>query len=139
MQTGTGLFSPIDITEVIDSEPFGRFRRFILGTCLLVMMLDTIDASLMAYAASPISGLWHISIARFGPVFSVGLVGSFVGSVGFGQAADTFGRRRTLIVGVALFGLGSLLQGTAGSLQQLLPYRFLGVCLGNQPRTADNA
>src|ERR1035437_5840177 len=110
----------IDVTEVINSEPFGTFQRQILFVCVLIMMLDTIDATLMAFAASPISAAWHVPLSKFGPVFSTGLVGSFIGAIIIGQAADTFGRRRALIVGVALFGLGTLLQGTATSLGQLM-------------------
>jgi AAHS family 4-hydroxybenzoate transporter-like MFS transporter len=121
----------VDISAVINEAPFSHFQRTVLATCFVLMMLDTIDATLMAFAAPAISGGWHVPIAKFGPVFGAALLGSLLGSLIFGQAADTLGRRFTLIAGVSVFGIFTLLQGTANSMQTLIIYRLIaGLGLG---------
>lgn len=42
-----------------------------------------------------------------------------------GKMSDLFGRRIILLIGVAIFGLGSLLSGMAGSIEQLIAWRAL--------------
>lgn len=42
-----------------------------------------------------------------------------------GKLSDLFGRRNVLLTGVAVFALGSLLSGVAGSIEQLVWYRAL--------------
>lgn len=45
-----------------------------------------------------------------------------------GKMSDLFGRRIVLLIGVAIFGLGSLMSGMAGSIDQLVLWRaFQGV------------
>jgi EmrB/QacA subfamily drug resistance transporter len=42
-----------------------------------------------------------------------------------GKLSDLFGRRKILLIGVAVFVLGSLLSGMAGSIEQLIMWRAL--------------
>lgn len=42
-----------------------------------------------------------------------------------GKMSDLFGRRIILLIGVAIFGFGSLLSGMAGSIEQLIVWRAL--------------
>jgi EmrB/QacA subfamily drug resistance transporter len=42
-----------------------------------------------------------------------------------GKLSDLFGRRKILLIGVAIFVLGSLLSGMAGSIEQLIMWRAL--------------
>ncbi len=42
-----------------------------------------------------------------------------------GKLSDLFGRRVILLIGVAIFGLGSLLSATSGSVDQLIAWRAL--------------
>jgi len=42
-----------------------------------------------------------------------------------GKLSDIFGRRTILLIGVAIFGLGSLMSGLAGSVEQLIAWRAI--------------
>lgn len=42
-----------------------------------------------------------------------------------GKLSDLFGRKIMLLIGVAIFGVGSLLSGTSGSIEQLIAWRAL--------------
>ncbi len=131
MASATKPPAVIDITRVINEERFSRFQVVVLATCFLLMMLDTIDATLMAFIAPAIAGGWHVPMSRFGLVFGSALLGSLLGSLILGQAADTLGRRITLITGVAVFGVFTLLQGTTNSIEGLIFYRLIaGLGLG---------
>lgn len=45
-----------------------------------------------------------------------------------GKLSDIFGRRTMLLIGVAIFGVGSLLSGMAGNVEQLIAWRaFQGI------------
>src|SRR5918997_3800303 len=45
--------------------------------------------------------------------------------VSMGRLADQFGRKRFFLIGLAIFTLGSLLCGIAGSVEQLIAFRAL--------------
>src|SRR5439155_18445973 len=72
-------------------------------------------------------------------------LGRFLFSVPVGQAADRFGRKRTIFVGTLVTCLGSLLCGLAGDFTQLLIFRFISgigatsVITGTQIVVADVA
>lgn len=42
-----------------------------------------------------------------------------------GKLSDLFGRRTLLLIGIVIFGIGSLLSGLAGSVEQLIAWRAL--------------
>ena len=124
MQTETRP-APINLTAFINEAPFSRYQKLVIGTCFLLMALDTIDLALISFAAPAIASAWSIPIARFGTIFGIGLAGSLFGSLLFGSAADVLGRKLPIIIGTAVFGLFTLLLPTVHSLEGLLIMRFL--------------
>src|SRR5438105_9738772 len=83
--------------------------------------------------------------AALGLVVAVYGLGRFLFSVPVGQAADRFGRKRTIFAGTLVSCLGSLLCGLAGNFVQLLVFRFIAgigstmVITGTQIVVADVA
>src|SRR5918912_914445 len=86
-----------------------------------------------------------VSEAAIGLVVAIYGLGRFLFSVPVGQAADRFGRKRTIFAGTLLTCLGSLLCGLAGDFTQLLLFRFIAgigsttVITGTQIVVADVA
>ena len=66
-----------------------------------------------------------VSEAAIGLVVAVYGLGRFLFSVPVGQAADRFGRKRTIFAGTLLTCAGSLLCGLAADFGQLLIFRFI--------------
>jgi AAHS family 4-hydroxybenzoate transporter-like MFS transporter len=67
----------------------------------------------------------------FGPVFSLGLFGIMVGSIGFGYLGDRIGRKRAMIVGAFVFGAFTLASVLATNLTELMWIRFIaGIGIG---------
>lgn len=126
--TGT---DPIEITEVIDCSPFGSFQWTIGAISFFLMMLDTMNLTLISFAVPAIAADWGVRTAALTPVFAAGLIGSFLGAIVLGGAADSVGRRWMIIACVTLFGLFTLVTPLAHSVGSLFVYRFLtGIGLG---------
>jgi len=94
-------------------------------------MLDTIDLTIIGFAVPSLSASWHLKPYNFAPVIVAGVIAGALGSFVLGTAADWIGRKPTVIAGVLLFSVFTLLTPTATSLQSLAIYRFLiGLGLG---------
>ena len=77
--------------------------------CALVVLLDGLDTQVIGYLGPALAAEWKIPPAVLGPVFSAGLVGLMGGLLTLGPLADVWGRKRTILVSVALFGVFTLL------------------------------
>jgi AAHS family 4-hydroxybenzoate transporter-like MFS transporter len=73
----------------------------------------------------------QVDRAALGPALAASLVGMALGAAGIGALGDRWGRRRTLILSTALFGLATLLAAMATSVTTLAIWRFVtGIGLG---------
>ncbi|ONI78510.1 hypothetical protein BWI15_01165 [Kribbella sp. ALI-6-A] len=104
----------------------------IVGLCLLVAVMDGLDAQLIAYAAPAIVKEFGFGPAAFGVVFSASLLGMALGSVLFGMLADRYGRKRSMIAAITLFAVATLLIPLAATnIPSFLALRFVaGLGLG---------
>src|ERR1700761_8610915 len=93
--------------------------------CAVIAMLDGFDSQSIAFVAPVIARDWHMDVASVGPVFAAGLLGVVLGAFLFGPAADRFGRKRVILICTAIVGIFALATITAGSLKELLLWRFL--------------
>jgi AAHS family 4-hydroxybenzoate transporter-like MFS transporter len=115
----------IDVRQLIDDHGFGRFQLRIVVICSAIVFLDGFDAQVMGYVAPALRSEFHVERAALGPALSMGLVGMMIGALVFGPVADWVGRKPVLIVCPLIFGLGSLLTVTAGSVTSLMVFRLL--------------
>jgi MFS transporter, AAHS family, 3-hydroxyphenylpropionic acid transporter len=99
--------------------------------CVLVAMCEGFDLQAAGVAAGGIVAEFHPSHEQMGTFFSASVFGLFIGALIGGRVADTFGRKRTLLVSVALFGVFSILTAQAWDIGALTAARFLtGLGLG---------
>ncbi len=123
--------SPADIEEIIESSTCGAFQKKLIVIAFLLMALDTINLTIISFAAPAMAVDWKLSPAAFTPVFAAGLVGSLIGAMVLGWVADYFGRRWMIILCVATFGIFTIATPLADSVNSLFIYRFLtGIGLG---------
>lgn len=108
-----------------------RYVRTVAATAALGGLLFGYDTGVMSGALLFITPEFSMSPGQEGLVTSMLLVGAAIGALGGGAVADALGRRRTLIVGGALFVLGSVWCALAGGVGALAAARtFLGVAVG---------
>ena len=122
---------PLDVAALIDGRGIGPAQWRVIGLCALVAMLDGLDLQSIGLAASAMGADLHIAPKAFGVVFSTALIGLALGAFVLGPLADRIGRKGTLVAATLCFGIFTLCTARAGSLDELLVYRFLaGAGLG---------
>jgi AAHS family 3-hydroxyphenylpropionic acid transporter len=112
-------------------RPRGRAALATLVLCALAALGEGFDIQSMGVAAprmGPALGLTH---GQLGPLFSASVVGLLIGSIVIGRLADSAGRKWTLILSLATFGLFSAATAFVTGFAPLLSVRLLaGLGLG---------
>ncbi|HEY3111360.1 MAG TPA: MFS transporter [Chloroflexota bacterium] len=119
-------------------------NRVLMWVCL-VIAVNQLGFGIIVPVTPIYARTFGVSEAAIGLVVAVYGLGRFLFSVPVGQAADRFGRKRTIFAGTLLTCAGSLLCGLAGDFGQLLIFRFIAgigsttVITGTQIVVADVA
>ena len=122
---------PLNLDTLVDEQKFGRFNLNLLLWSFLAMMADGYDISALASAAPELARSWHIPAKTFGPAFSASLLGILFGAPLLGYFGDKCGRKRAIISGCLIYGLGTLATVWAANLDQVTAVRFVtGVGIG---------
>lgn len=102
-----------------------------IGLCLAVALLEGLDLQSTGIAAPRMAREFHLAVAQLGWAFGIGALGLLPGAAIGGRLADRIGRKRVLMMSVALFGIFSIATTQVWDLQSLLVARFLtGLGLG---------
>ncbi|WP_328885784.1 MFS transporter [Streptomyces sp. NBC_00316] len=99
----------IDVRTELDEAPLRPFHWMLVGLVLLAILFDGYDVLAPSYVIHYVAGAWHLDSAQSGLLVSAGLVGVMLGALVQGVIADRFGRRPTMIGGLLVSGVFSLL------------------------------
>ena len=99
-------------------------RPFVIVSIMLATFMAAIESTIVATAMPSIVGQLG-GFTYYSWVFSAFLLAQTTTTVIYGKLADLFGRKPTLIVGIVLLLLGSLLCGFAWSMTSLVVFRLL--------------
>ncbi len=125
---GVGSADGADGTRSVVDEaapgPGPDRRGAVVAALMLAMALAALDATIVSTAVPQIVGdLGGFSL--FSWLFSGYLLAVTVTLPVYGKLSDTFGRKPVLVVGAALFLLGSLLCALAWNMAALIAFRVL--------------
>lgn len=121
----------IDLRERIDSSPMSRFQWGAVAICVLLNVLDGFDVLVMAFTAQSVSQEWGLSGSEVGLLLSAGLFGMAGGSLLLAPWADTIGRRRMILLCLAIASAGMTLSALSPNALALGLLRALtGVGIG---------
>ena len=99
-------------------------QGFIIAGLLLSILMSSMDNTIVATAMGTIVGDLG-GLDKFIWVTSAYMVAEMAGMPIFGKLSDMFGRKRFFVAGLVLFMFGSILCGTAQSIEQLSVYRAI--------------
>lgn len=113
------------------NEGSTSYARTVAAVAALGGFLFGYDTGVMSGALLFVGPEFDMTPAQEGTVTAMLLVGAAIGALTGGAVADALGRRRTLIVGGAIFVLGSVWCALAGAPGSLTAARFfLGLAVG---------
>ncbi|HEY1700424.1 MAG TPA: MFS transporter [Trebonia sp.] len=116
----------IGVREELDQAPLSRFHWFVVGCVFAATIVDGYDVFLPSYVIHFMTGPWHLSTGEAGWLASSALIGIGIGSTVQGVIADRIGRRPTMIGGLFLSGVFTLLTAfLANGLISFVILRFL--------------
>jgi AAHS family 4-hydroxybenzoate transporter-like MFS transporter len=120
-----------DVSALINRSRLSTLQSRAIFLCAMVAILDGFDTQAIAFVAPAIAHELNVDSATFGIVFGVGLLGSTIGALILGPAADRFGRKPVIILSTLVFGVFAAVTSLSTSLSDLMLYRFLtGLGLG---------
>lgn len=99
-------------------------QGFIVAGLLLAILMSSMDNTIVATAMGTIVGDLG-GLDKFIWVTTAYMVAEMAGMPIFGKLSDMFGRKRFFVMGLILFMFGSILCGTAQSIEQLSVYRAI--------------
>jgi EmrB/QacA subfamily drug resistance transporter len=103
----------------------GRRKAIILVSCCLSLLIVSMDATIVNVAIPSIRRELHASPSQMQWVIDIYTLVLASLLLLAGAAADRFGRRRVFQIGLATFGLGSLLCSLAPGIETLIAARFV--------------
>jgi MFS family permease len=99
-------------------------RSLVIASVMASMFMIAIEATIVSTAmpqiVAQLGGL-HL----YSWVFSSFLLTQTAMTVVFGKLADVYGRKPMMLVGIAIFLIGSILAGFAGSMMTMVVYRLI--------------
>src|SRR5947208_5703316 len=107
---------PIDVRDKLAGAAVRPFHWWLVVLVALATIFDGFDTFIPSYMIHFVMDQWHLSPAQSGFLVSSGLIGFGIGAIAHGIIADRLGRRPTLIAGLLVTGVFSLLTAVfAGS------------------------
>jgi EmrB/QacA subfamily drug resistance transporter len=115
----------MDLQEVPQAELSRRRRVGVLLICSMSLLIVGLDVTIVNVALPSIGRSFHASVSGLQwtiDAYTLVLASLLMLS---GSMADRFGRKRTFVVGLTLFSLGSLLCSIAPNLTMLVIFRMM--------------
>lgn len=114
-----------NVQDVIDNTPMGFKRWSIVVLCFVIALLDGFDTQSIAFIGPAIAEDFGLKATDMTWVITASTVGMCVGAMSLGTFGDRIGRKKTILLALALFGVFSLAGAFAQSLEQIVILRFL--------------
>ncbi len=113
------------VHDVIDNGQVSGQQLLVIALCLFFNMLDGFDITAMAIVASAVSTELELTPDRLGLIFSFALAGMMAGAMFLAPVSDIIGRRKLIIMSLALVGLSIVLTASASTLPEFIILRFI--------------
>jgi AAHS family 4-hydroxybenzoate transporter-like MFS transporter len=121
----------IDVSEIIERQKLSGFLIGLVVLSWLITFFDGFDTNLISFAAPYFASGYHLSRVQLGNIFAMGLLGTLIGGFILGYLGDRIGRRPTVILATAAFGVLTMCFTFASGYWSLFTLRLVsGIPLG---------
>lgn len=93
----------LNINTIVDEAKFTPFHWNVLIWCLLIIIFDGYDLVIYGVALPLLMQEWGLSAVQAGMLASTALFGMMFGAMSFGTLSDKLGRKKTIMMCVAIF------------------------------------
>ena len=121
----------INPNNVIDNSRFHSYHLGLIFWMFLVIMFDGYDVVIYGAVVPSLIKEWGISDVTAGAIGSYTVIGTAIGAIMFGMAADKLGRKNIILLTTLVFSLFTLLSGFANGPVTFTVFRVIaGIGLG---------
>jgi benzoate transport len=119
------------VFDWLDGLKFNRFHRRLLILASLVSIFAGYNSQIIAYIVPLALKEWHLTPLKAGTMISYGFLGLMVGAAGFGLVSDRIGRKKSIMIVVAVFSVFNSAAYFAPNFEIFCLLRFLsGIGIG---------
>ncbi|WP_159515749.1 aromatic acid/H+ symport family MFS transporter [Acinetobacter sp. 18QD2AZ41W] len=115
----------VNINTLIDEAKFTPFHWGVLIWCLLIIIFDGYDLVIYGVALPLLMQEWSLTTVQAGMLASTALFGMMFGAMTFGTLSDKLGRKKTIMMCVAIFSGFTFIGAFATSPVEFGILRFL--------------
>ncbi|NED06911.1 MFS transporter [Streptomyces sp. SID6648] len=120
----SGIHGPVALGSRLDRLPLGSFHHRLVFALAGMILFEWVEINAFAFVAPTLREQWGMSLSTMALIIGISQLGAFGGGVLGGYLADRCGRRRTMLVSVAVYCLGSALCVVVQNPWQLIAARF---------------
>lgn len=110
----------------LDRLPIGRWHRRLVALVGIGAFFSLYEIFLAGVLGATLATRWRLGATGAALVIGAPFIGMFAGAIVLGRMADLAGRRRVLLVNVAIYAAFSLASAAAPNLETLVVLRVLG-------------
>jgi len=130
-KTWTGQGSFAGIRDRLESLPISSWHALIFVVCALTLLCDSADQYLIIAIAPLLIREWNITPVDVGLIAGATGVGGIIGAPLFGFLADRIGRRKCMMLSVAIYSVLTGAAAFANNVGEMVAIRALaGIGLG---------
>lgn len=114
-----------DLLRRLDRIPLNRAIIVIMILLFLAWIVESFDIGVVGTVVLTLTKLWHLNATQEGLLGVSSTLGIVVGLIPAGFLADHVGRRRVLLIGIAVFSIFTLLGTFATNLTEMVLLRAI--------------
>lgn len=122
---GDNQVSKINVNHVIDNSKFNKFFALVFSMCLLAVIFDGYDMNVYGTTLPSIMKELALNPTQTGFLASIALAGMIFGAIFFGMLSDRIGRKKVLLIGMAVYAIFTGLCGFVKDVNTFAILRFI--------------